>query len=122
MRLHNCGHTFCDRCVLSPNCADCLLPFEAKQPDLTAANLVADSMVRCLARGCPFKGNYESYISTHKNTCKMKNFNGLEGWMEKVKESLDDIPKKPRALPTIDCEVIEVADTIKPPADLSVFL
>lgn len=44
----------------------------------------------------------------------MKNYNGLEGWMEKVKQSLDELPKKSKPIPTIDCEVVELAETVIP--------
>jgi hypothetical protein len=85
MRLHSCGHTFCDKCILNDTCAACNQIYLDKQPDLTAANLVADSIVKCLAKDCPFRGTYEHYISTHKNSCKLKNYDGLESWMQKVK-------------------------------------
>lgn len=85
MRLNPCGHTFCDKCIFTNTCTICNQSFNEKQPDLIASNLVADSIVKCLAKDCPFRGTYENYISTHKNSCKMKNYDGLEGWMQKVK-------------------------------------
>lgn len=81
MRLHSCGHTFCDKCILSNICAICNAIFDDKQQDLTATNLVADSIVKCLAKECPFRGTYENYINTHKSSCKLKNYDRLDSWM-----------------------------------------
>lgn len=77
-------------------------------------------MVRCLAKDCPFRGTYDSYISTHKNACKLKGYNGLQGWMDKVKESIDG-ERRPKKVP-IHCDAISLVDTVPPQADPSVIL
>ena len=84
-------------------------------------------MVKCLAKDCPFRGTYESYISTHKNSCRLKNFNGIDGWLDKVKECLDDAnnnsnQNKLAKKVTIDCEEIDIAETVKPKDDYSVLI
>jgi hypothetical protein len=50
----------------------------------------------------------------------MKNYNGLEDWMDKVKQSLDDIPNKPARRTTIDCEEIDLPETVRSASDHSV--
>jgi hypothetical protein len=52
----------------------------------------------------------------------MKNFNGLEDWMDKVKESLGEATARNKALPTVNCDVIEVEETVRPLPDPSVIL
>jgi hypothetical protein len=60
MRLHRCGHTFCERCApgVEKQCEQCGLEVEAKQVDLTSSNLIADLGVKCNAPDCPFQGNW----------------------------------------------------------------
>jgi hypothetical protein len=85
VRVHRCGHTFCEKCIMNDKCPQCGDHIEAKQVDLTATGIVLDSKVRCLMKECPFRGTYDEYLSSHKGRCKYKGNEGPQGWMDMIK-------------------------------------
>lgn len=59
MRVHPCGHTFCNKCAPSKgNCPSCSHKVKIVQRDLVGQGLVNEFEVRCLNEGCPFKGTF----------------------------------------------------------------
>ena len=41
--------------------------------------------VRCLNKDCPYKGKFNDFKLHHAKICKI---NGLDNWMEDIKESM----------------------------------
>lgn len=89
MRLHPCGHTFCNKCAPEKgNCLECKKKVKAVQRDLVGQSLVNEFEVRCLNEGCPFKGTFEDYKKYHSGTCKLKV--GLDNWLKDMKSTLQE--------------------------------
>lgn len=80
MRLHPCGHTFCQSCLPALSCSQCQSNVKVVQKDLTGEGLVEGLLVKCLNKDCPFKDTLEVYKKYHKDSCKLSG--GLDHWMK----------------------------------------
>ena len=92
MRLHNCGHVFCGKCVtgnvLCPleSCAKLIL---RQGKDFVADGLISELTVRCLNKDCPYKAPLSEYQKYHENSCSMAKCNGIDDWLEQMRRDLD---------------------------------
>lgn len=70
MRLHPCGHTFCNSCTpMKGKCPTCQVKIVEAQKDLVGEGLINEMTVRCLNDGCPYKGTYDQYKKFHQTKC-----------------------------------------------------
>ena len=89
MRLHPCGHTFCDNCAPKKGkCPQCKYKIAEVQRDLVGQGLVNEMFVKCKNGDCAYKGTYEDFKKYHQGKCKLQE--GLDLWMENMKNSLQD--------------------------------